>query len=228
MSIITLTDERLREKMKSDNSFKRHCEQFSKQLRVPKSSDVLERGIVALPGFAYVTFLCNGGNHEGCEDIVADKIICHIGNPKQFATRITHHYEGLTCPTVKLLKSQELGFSANDIIADSQISPKDIAAALTFAINRTLEGRDRKDITSMFVPGTYDIVIANKRKLAQIIRSSYDSKTGRYDLNRTSELTGLGGLVKIELAKQILLFEYRIVTNEEDYLAEEEAISDFD
>jgi hypothetical protein len=45
-------------------------------------------------------------------------------------------------------------------------------------------------------------------------------------LNQVSELSGLGQLVKVELAKHALQLEYKMVASEEDYLAEDESTLD--
>jgi len=227
-NMILLTDQFLREKLRSDDVFKKHYEDLSSKLRTPRLGTVPERGVLISQGYQHVTFLCMAETHENCRELAIDGFVCHIGNASELLGKIQTAYEKMGSPVCCLIRGRELEYSPYDVEADEKASSKDIAQALSNALNNLLPQINNSAVILLVVPGTFDIVIADRRKLANLIRSSCDPISGKYDLRKIPELDGLGILVQVSLATQILRQEYKIMTSIDNYLTDEGIKEDCD
>jgi len=219
-TIVTLTDQFLREKYLSDKVFKDWCDSFSAKLRAPRSDLLPTRGVVISQNHPRIVFLCKAETHESCKESLHKGFVCHIGKALEFADEIMTAYKKAGSPICRLIRSKELDYSPSDVVVEKTASLKDVADALSDALGNLLK-HTNVAFTLAIAPGTYDIAIAKRARLAKLVRSSYDPPSDKYDLDKIRELNGLGAILKISLAKQAMLQEYEIMTSPEDYLTKE-------
>jgi len=220
-TILHLSDQYLKERHRSDSNFRQYCEHFSAQWRTSRSNAVPDRGTIISQGHPCICFLCKSKTHDNCTEIIIDGFICHIGNLSKILRRVLAAYEKMKSPVCCLIRSREIGYSISDIAFDERISSKDVAGALSSALNNSSQ-LATSSISLIVVPGTYDIVVADTIRLAERVRSAYELFSGKYNLCKISELKGLGMLVKTLIAREVLRHGYKIMTSSDDYLVEED------
>jgi hypothetical protein len=220
-NIIHLSDQYLREKSRSDDQFRQWCESFSAGLRTPKATLLPDRGVIITRDNPRITFLCNSETHENCTEKIVDGFICHIQNASGFLDKVQSAYSKIGSPICCLIRGNELGYSPSDIKFDERASSKDVANAVSHALNSLMESR-RDGVSILLVPGTFDVAVADKTKLAELVRSSFNPSIGKYEIYRVSELKILGTLVMVMLSRQVLSQEYKLATSLDDYLADDD------
>jgi len=221
-SILHLTDQYLKERLNSDQSFNSLCETFSSQQRELGLGPIPSRGVQTARNFPQIVFRCASKTHENCDELETDGIVCHVGNSLSFIQSIMARYAEQGSPVCSMVCGIDLGYAADAVVSDAQLSLREISAALTIAFNALCNKYGFNEATLFVVPGTYDLVVGDKKKLAAIVRTHYNPATNKYDLNHTTQFAGLGRLVKIAFAILVLRQAYSITTSEEDYVAEEE------
>lgn len=217
-TILTLPDQYLRERYRSDIAFKQQCENYQARWRIPRSGLLPNRGVLISKNSPRINFLCKSETHENCSDQTVNDFVCHIGNLAGLFRKIRNTYEKLGSPVCCLIGSKELGYLPSNIEADEKASSKDVASVLSIILNDSYKPPDC-GLTFLVVPGTFDIVVANTGQLAKLVRSVYDPISNKYDLRKIPEIEGVGLLVKILLARDVLRREYKLITCLDDYTA---------
>jgi hypothetical protein len=219
--ILHLTDQYLKEKYRSDGNFRQHCEDFSAKWRTLRSNLIPSKGAILSPNYPRISFRCKSETHDNCTELAIAGFVCHIRDVPELLDKIRTVYEKMGSPVCCLVRSREIGYSHSDIEVDEKTSSKEVAGALSDALNNSLRSVNNT-ITVLMVPGTYDIAIVDTAKLAGLVRSAFDPFSSKYNLKEILELRGMGILVKTLLAREVMRQEFKIITSLDDYFADED------
>jgi len=148
---------------------------------------------------------------------LARALVCHIGDVGHFLKRLVDLEKDDNVP-VRLIRANELGYSAKDVVRPRRLSPKEAAETTTVALNEIA----KTSYLIYLVPGTCDIVLINHEYMVERIKKTFEPKTMQYDLDHVSELDDLGSALKISIA-QFVLGHYHIHQDEDNFISNDES-----
>ena len=214
LTLIEFPDRYLRLKMSSDPEYKNCYEAYSERLKKLRSQ-VISKNSAEVDRFERVSFLCRSLDHAVCKDIRVRDVVCHIGDVSHFMGRLAGFEKDST--PVRLVRANELEYSAKDVVRPNHLSPKEAAEIITVALNDLAKNA----YLLYLVPGTYDVVLINHEYMIERIKKTLEPETLQYNLDHVSELDGLGSTLKISIA-QFILSTYHISQDEDNFISNDE------
>lgn len=160
-----------------------------------------------------VSFLCKSTDHRECKDILSDAIVCHVGRFDKVISKLTK-LKGKNRSGAKIVRANQLGFSVRAIVYPNNLSSKEASEALTFALNKLI----KKDFSIFVIPGTFDVVLIDEKKMKNEIKKCFNPHTLKYHLDMVQELTNLGPSLKVSLAK-FVLSRFHLTPDESSFLS---------
>jgi hypothetical protein len=217
LKIIDLPD-RFLSKAMTDPKFQDVHQEMSKQLKGLQTL-TLQGGSAVIQNYPKVTFQCNSQQHQACEEMLVNQIICHWRNADAMVRRLLALYYKREAPMVTIIRSSEGLYHVKDVHWSNDLTPTIVSKTLAECLNRSKLIRE-KGVITLFVPGTFDVILADKDRLAEAIAGTFSKNTFKYNLGAIDELRDLGDAVATELAKEVLRSALKISTDDSHYTFE--------
>jgi hypothetical protein len=219
LKIIEFPDRFLAKSME-DEKFRQSLERLSKQLKVPRTPGTESKSGI-IDRTPRINFNCSSNRHDYCNDSSVEGVLCHLGKGDWLAKRLVTLYLARRSPVLTIIRSSECGFRTHDIWYSHDISPVTAARTLGKCVSQ-MQYLKSRDLYAIMIPGTFDVVVADKYKLADKIKRSFSNKSKQYDLSIIPEFDDLGQELGIVLAREVLE-SIRITTKDSHFIPNEKA-----
>jgi len=173
-----------------------------------------------------IVFNCRSHTHNKCTEVVVDNIFCHFGDLKLVSKQIREQVARFDDLVAVLLPSAlSLSYEKNLVLSDS-ISPLRACEVLTKAFNEHGLLKLPENIGLFIVPGTWDIVIFDSKRLASELKNTQDPSF-RYCPDRVDALykLGLGPEALKKISKWALLLGFGLKIDDVEITVSEERSS---
>lgn len=216
-SLLVLTDQYLAHRLETEPTYKKYYEIYASQIRLADSQTHIGSLLLDPSGHKRLIFCCKGNSHDNCYNTVIDGLLLHIGDAKSLIKMIamTRERSKDFYTLINMASNPEIPFN---IEIPSGMSNLDISSRLTEVLNEILAQEGFQSYSLVVMPGTYDIVVVESKRLADAAIDTHTAD-GKYDLDRMVELNDLGKIAKVQLSIIALRKQYGLVTTEDNFSA---------